>query len=844
MRITLALLLFAISASASVTTPFVSEGKVTIAPGTTYDRGTFITTTAGRQAAYIVEVNPLELVLSFEASLSNDRISGLETMTSQANRKNREGHRAVAATNADFWSTREAPVGMHIEFGELMSDGGDPRPTFGVKPTRELMIALADVNTRVTRSDGIALTARKVNLSRGTGDFVVYTSRFGAKTGTDASGTEVVLTGVALPLRQSGTFSGTVSQVRTSAGDTPIGQSEVVLSGSAAAATFLSAMIVGQNVSFTTTITAGWENATHVVGGGHFIVRGGAISIAPDTPGFSDVTHPRTALGLTASGALIMAVVDGRQPGYSIGVRLDELGELLLSRGAVTAINMDGGGSTTLAVRQPGDDGVAQINRGSDGFERGVSNGLILFSTAPTGALAIASVNPSNTTFLVGSGASYSVKGQDAAYNKVAVDPLNVVWTLSNTSIGSITSAGRFTSSASGSGEVRASVGTVTGSTGARVVDTLSSLEIRPNPAVVSPNAQQRFSLIGRDATGSAVVVDNNVASWVASGPIGTIDANGVLSASAIGNGTVGASADGVGATATVEVGRVPEILEDYEDVSDMVVQTVGASATFTFAMRPNPVRHGTRAGWLTYNLNAAGTSAVYVQHPGPEYRPIKDRPLRIGVWVYGDGSRHWLRGHFRDGNSSQKTIDFTPAATPTPIVAADCRTRTGGIDWIGWKYVETALPADAILPLKWERIYIVETVNVCDDASSIFLDDLRAVYSNSDEDVVGPAVRELLPAGGVRVATSKPEIGGTITDTGSGVAGDSIRLLVDGQQVAATFDPVSGHVRYIPAIALTEGTHRVRLEATDRAGNPAQPFGEWSFVVDTNLSIRVRPRR
>ena len=42
--------------------------------------------------------------------------------------------------------------------------------------------------------------------------------------------------------------------------------------------------------------------------------------------------------------------MDGRQPGWSAGVRLPELAELMLSRGAVTALNLDGGGSTSLAI--------------------------------------------------------------------------------------------------------------------------------------------------------------------------------------------------------------------------------------------------------------------------------------------------------------------------------------------------------------------------------------------------------------------------------------------------------------------------------------------------------------
>ena len=838
-------LLLAVSATAAVSTPYVSERRVTVAPGTAHDRGTMGTTTAGTQAVYLLEVDASQSVLSFEASLSNDRIAALETTTAQANRKNREGHRAVGAINADFWSLRDAPVGLHIENGELMCDGRDNRPTFGVTSTRQLLLTAANVNTVVTRADGVTSTASVVNQARNAGDLVIYTSRFANTTGTDNIGTEVVLSGVTLPLTANGTFTGTVAQVRLNAGNTTIGVSDVVLSGNGAAATFLNALAVGQTVTLRTSITAGWENVVHAAGGGQFIVQNGNVNTF-GSDNFSAGTHPRSAIGLTAAGNVIMAVVDGRQPGYSIGVRLDELGELMKSRGAVTAINLDGGGSSTLGVRLPGDDGVVQVNRGSDGFERPDSNSILLFSTAPTGPLAIANVLPADATMLRGSAVNYSVKGQDATYNKVSVDPASVSWSLSNSSVGSIAANGRFTSTAAGSTSVQAAIGSITGTTPATVVDALASLAISPNPAVVVPNSQQLFSLLGRSFTGRDVIVDNRVATWTASGPIGTINADGILSASASGSGSVSATADGASGTAMVDVGRKPVILEDYEDVSDMTAFAAAGTATFTFAMRPNPVRNGTRSGWLSWNFaNGPGTSAAYAQHPA--LIPISDRPLRIGIWVYGDGSRHWIRANLRGADNALLTVDFTQSPAGTVVTKDDCRKRTRGIDWIGWKYIEATVPATAPLPLKWWRIYVVETTDLCDDISQVFFDDLRAVYSNTSEDLVGPEVSDVFPAPGKRVFTSRPDIGGTIKDpaNGSGVAPASIRLTVDNAQVAATYDAGTGVVRHTPPAPLADGTHRVKLEGDDQAGNPALPFGDWSFIVytgaDTDKPVRSR---
>ncbi|WOB26282.1 MULTISPECIES: phosphodiester glycosidase family protein [Xanthomonas] len=89
--------------------------------------------------------------------------------------------------------------------------------------------------------------------------------------------------------------------------------------------------------------------------------------------------EPRSALGLDRAGnTLWMVVVDGRQPGYSAGMTLDALTAVLQQLGAYAAINLDGGGSSTLAARVDGR--VRTLNRpihtGIPGRERPVANQL------------------------------------------------------------------------------------------------------------------------------------------------------------------------------------------------------------------------------------------------------------------------------------------------------------------------------------------------------------------------------------------------------------------------------------------------------------------------------------
>ncbi|MGD8726192.1 MAG: phosphodiester glycosidase family protein [Gemmatimonadales bacterium] len=89
------------------------------------------------------------------------------------------------------------------------------------------------------------------------------------------------------------------------------------------------------------------------VGAGPMLVADGRIRITTDEEVFfgSSIpqTHPRTAAGQTRDGALIVLVVDGRQP-ESRGVNLEELAQIMLDLGAIDALNLDGGGSATLVV--------------------------------------------------------------------------------------------------------------------------------------------------------------------------------------------------------------------------------------------------------------------------------------------------------------------------------------------------------------------------------------------------------------------------------------------------------------------------------------------------------------
>jgi exopolysaccharide biosynthesis protein len=113
-----------------------------------------------------------------------------------------------------------------------------------------------------------------------------------------------------------------------------------------------------------------------VVGGGPILLRDGTIVLAPARPQKKfDGPNPRTAVGLEASGThLILLVVDGRKPGVAGGMTLNELATEMRRLGCKEAINLDGGGSSVMAVRDTTTGAMKILNQPTDGHERAVAD--------------------------------------------------------------------------------------------------------------------------------------------------------------------------------------------------------------------------------------------------------------------------------------------------------------------------------------------------------------------------------------------------------------------------------------------------------------------------------------
>lgn len=310
---------------------------------------------AGPIAVYLVRVDPARARLA--SVLSHGRVLDAEAVSEIARR-----HNAAAAVNGGFFNQANGePTGLLKVDGELVSDSSINRGAVvvysppGGPTTVEFDRLSAKMSIRFTTEAGVVtVPIDGVDTTRGRGRLMMYSPGYFPDTDTAPTGTEWVLDGD--PLR--------VREVRVGFGSTAIPAGGVVLSyGGVRLPPELVALRVGMEVHLSTRWRSGFgvaadrlEASRHIINGAGLLRREG-VTISDwedeglDSDSFTHARHPRTLIGKDSSGMIWLAAVDGRRPSYSIGMTFQDLQRLSDRLGLTDALNLDGGGSTTMVVR-------------------------------------------------------------------------------------------------------------------------------------------------------------------------------------------------------------------------------------------------------------------------------------------------------------------------------------------------------------------------------------------------------------------------------------------------------------------------------------------------------------
>ncbi|WP_353332256.1 phosphodiester glycosidase family protein [Bacteroides sedimenti] len=286
-----------------------------------------------------------------------------------------------AGVNADFIGGM-GPVGTTIVNGEFYkSYKGTGWYAVGISQDKKLCSGAPYTTFKLVSPNAGQMSIKAINGVRSDNELILYTSRKGSSTGTNGTGVEVGAVSVDGPLKSEGTtrMRVTIAPVKN-IGNMSIPAQGFVLSGTGFTADMIGKMQLGEEFEVTPTIY--FDNIvktdiTEMCGGCPMLLQSGKIL---ETQGLLDHLpnrEPRTAIGYNSDGTkAILLVVDGRQAGISVGVPSKDLAAIMLNLGCTEALNFDGGGSSTLYVKELG-----VINTPSEGSLRAVKNGL--FITTP-----------------------------------------------------------------------------------------------------------------------------------------------------------------------------------------------------------------------------------------------------------------------------------------------------------------------------------------------------------------------------------------------------------------------------------------------------------------------------
>ena len=352
--------------------------KRTLAPGVVYET---ITDTSYPAREYVLLYDGAAATAALDEVLSSQQIGTFQkTSVMSANAG------AIAGINGDLNDWPARPTHQYVSNGMPIQTSTPPGISLGFRQDKRgatinrsaLKIAATNVAARTT----FAVSSWNTGLP--TTDQVVGYSWYGGRyekpqanqcsarlsapgmvrwnTGKDGTGRDYTVDAVKCS---------TSTPMAVTSASTVVLSSKLVGKG----ATWIKTLKVGS------TVHVGWTDGTpdavDVVSGSADILENGVIQYSANCNDDLCLKNPHTAVGITATGGIILMVVDGRSSG-SNGLTLYQLGKELKALGAVNAVNLDGGGSATMWIK-----GMGVVNHPTDSTgERPVSNAIVILPRA------------------------------------------------------------------------------------------------------------------------------------------------------------------------------------------------------------------------------------------------------------------------------------------------------------------------------------------------------------------------------------------------------------------------------------------------------------------------------
>ena len=544
------------------------------------------------------------------------------------------GYHVVGAVNTDFFSmSNGVPIGIVIEDGVYKSCNAGEN-------------AMAIVNGQVSIVDhpsvslslhdhttGITVVPNYFNKARNDAGGVYLLNGDFSTISTHSSGDGWYVRMKALPdpvtgqaprLTVNSALTLEVTETLTSGESITIGPDEYILTAANAAgrSDAYMAFQTGSQVTLTTSCDSPVISAAQWAGGvGDIMIRDGAVTDSSSWVYRNDGRQPRTALGIKADGTMIFYAVDGRQSGYSAGLSQVNLADELLRQGCVTAVNLDGGGSTALSLWVPGQNGPAVQSKPSGGSLRACATYLLLV-TDEKGSRTPQRLAPAQTGQVVLTGSSLTlpdVSATDAVLNPVSYTPEEPAYTSMN-GLGTISGRTYTAGWTPGDDTIRILSGDgLEGTAQVHIVNTLSSLKVSRSGSTsalsslrVKPGEQVQLTVSGSYWGRDVAVNFSNVAVNI-QGNVGTVDQNGLFTAAQdVSSGSITIATGGQSQTISVSSAYTHNDVTSghwaYEAVEYCYSKGICSGISSTEFGRDYPI---TRGDFILMLYNAMGKPAV-----------------------------------------------------------------------------------------------------------------------------------------------------------------------------------------------------------------------------------------
>ncbi|QCR31470.1 S-layer homology domain-containing protein [Lysinibacillus sp. SGAir0095] len=478
------------------------------------------------------------------------------TTTNMANRDSVEGNRVVGAINGSFFHMESGLNGFpiylisknnEIYYGGIISEGNDSyvnQPiAFGITSNGRAEIDSYNVNISLAHK-GNTYSVSGVNRQREDNESILFTPQnHESITNSNPYGVQyVVQTDSPVNSTYFGqSLVGKVVSIQPYGSTTPvtIPKNGFVISAKGSKADELQSVLVGDEISVSIDINEKWKNSQFMLATGPMLVKDGQRYITMSTSSSKATERTaRSAVAISADKSKVSFITVDKTAS-SKGMNLVEFANYIVSLGYDRAINLDGGGSTTMAYRNHGSNNVILANSPVYGSQRAISTILEAISTAPTSEAKTANITRTKVgTLLAGTGSQVTVNYLlDAYYNPVAIDSSKLALVSEGKTL-RIEGMKFISTKAANDRIIITYNGKSVGSFSVSVVDAPTTMTVSGSKEVAK-GKKAAYSVNAKDANGNGLIYDTSMVKWSVEGNIGSIDSNGEFTAKSEGSGSI-----------------------------------------------------------------------------------------------------------------------------------------------------------------------------------------------------------------------------------------------------------------------------------------------------------------